>query len=147
MQTSNATSVKVIAFSIRSAIALVIYAFAWAYIPAIPDDRLRAAGASIGGASGTLLGFLIAAVSIIASSGNRKFVGNMAKVGIYQRMVTETLATCVLLLASALCASIAQFFGDDYLHSWICSLIFLSSLGLMYLYDAGARFKAIICYL
>ena len=147
MQTSKRTLVKVTMFLSSCVVALLVYGVAFFQIPHLPDDRLRSACSSIGGAAGTLLGFLIAAMSIIASSGNRKFVGNMTKVGLYDRLITETLATCVLLLSVTLLSIVCQFLETSKLHAWANSMIFLAVLGFLYVCHSGKRFRSIIRYL
>lgn len=147
MQTSKPTLVKAIAFSTRAAIALACYGFCLAHIQNMPDDRLRSACNSLGSVAGTLLGFLVAALSILATSSNRKFMGNLVKVGLYSRLTNETVATCVLLLASVVTSMVSQFLDDQNLQWWACSLAFLFALALIYVWEAGKRFVAVIRYL
>lgn len=147
MQTSKPTLVKATAFSIRAAIAISCYCFCLVNIQHIPDDRLRSACNSLGSVAGTLLGFLVAALSILATSSNRKFMGNLIKVGLYSRLTNETVATCILLLASVFTSMVSQFLDSQNLQWWACSLAFLFSLALMYVWEAGKRFVAVIRYL
>lgn len=147
MQTSRLTLVKKAAFSIRVAVASFCYWFCLAHSGVVPDDRLRSACNSLGSIAGTLLGFLVAALSILATSSNRRFMDNLVKVGLYARLTNETVATCVLLLACVVTSAVSQMLEGQHLQSWACSLCFLFALAIIYVWEAGTRFVSVIRYL
>lgn len=147
MQTSKPISVKKVAFSTRAAIAAICYWLCLVHAGSMPEDRLRSACNSIGSVAGTLLGFLVAALSILATSSNRRFMDNLVKVGLYARLTNETVATCVLLLASVITSAVSQLLEGPDLRSWACSLCFLFALAILYVWEAGKRFVSVIRYL
>ena len=69
----------------------------------------------------------------------------MQKVGLLRRLIDDTFAACVALLASTVAAIVTLFSNDsDHLKALLTADIFLSVFSLGYLLEAGRRFLNVI---
>lgn len=107
-------------------------------------DQLSDIAGVLAGVAGTLLGFLITAVTLLTAVMDRQLLVNMRKTGHYQRLVSETFHTCIMLLAVLLVAVISLFLNEQAIQLAFVLLAFFMTLSCFYLIEAGRRFSSVI---
>jgi len=119
----------------------------WLASPSLKDDRIVSVLSAIAAASGTLLGFLITAVTLLTAVMDRTLVANMRKTGHYQRLVRETFQSCGVLLATLVASVAAMFMSDAGLFITFCVVIGLATLSVLQMVETGVRFSRIFTLL
>lgn len=114
------------------------------YFSDIEESKISAALGPIAGFTGTLLGFLITAVALLTAVMDRPLVENMRKTGHYQRLISETFATCVGFLVSTLVCIYAMLFDGKALFYLFSEIIFLVVLSCVLTIEAGRRFLNVV---
>lgn len=128
----------------RAVVATAVAILFVVYKDSLSIERLYNIAGVIAGVAGTLLGFLITAVALLTAVMDRTLVANMRKTGHYQRLVFDTFATCSALLGVVV-TSILSLFLECQLHTLAFALtLFLLSLGILYVIEAGRRFSMVI---
>lgn len=106
-------------------------------------STLVSAASAVAGVAGTMLGFMIAALAILASIAGMRLLRNMQRTGHYQVLLARLFVASgffALLLASALCA---VFFHP--LVPWIWAAMFgLMTSAAIALFDAMRKFAAVL---
>ncbi|CNE36177.1 hypothetical protein [Yersinia intermedia] len=129
---------------IRISLSLCVVGLFWFKKDIIKLEALLNASSVIVGLAGTLLGFLITSISLITALMDKRLIANMIKTGHYQRLVSDTILTCMFLLIviiSSLVTILAQ--GHMILCIFAVTLLF-TSLSVFYLIEAGRRFSIIV---
>lgn len=127
----------------RVAIAGVCAGSFFKWVQLEPQQLYSAAGV-IAGVCATLLGFLIAAIALITALMTNTLISNMKKTGHYKVLMSDTFMTCWLLLLSLAISTASLLIGPPALKFIFTSTIFVFSLGLLYVLEAGRRFAIVI---
>ena len=94
----------------------------------------------IGSAAGTLLGFLLTAVSLMTAVMDRTLIANMRQSGHYQRLVKQAFLGCMLLLLLFLVCVGLLFTSGLWLKIFVTLMIGLTVAAMLVLVSAGRRF-------
>lgn len=137
-------SVRWKALCVRVAISMVAACCFFRYGLPMQADQLSDIAGVLAGVAGTLLGFLITAVTLLTAVMDRQLLVNMRKTGHYQRLVSETFHTCIMLLAVLLVAVISLFLNEQAIQLAFVLLAFFMTLSCFYLIEAGRRFSSVI---
>lgn len=137
------TSIRWTALVIRLGLSLVVVALYCWFCTWLQPDQMRSIATTMAGIAGTLLGFLLMAMSLLTAVMDRNLVLTMKKTGHYQRLIMETFHACAVLLATLVCGIICLFLANTELKWSFCILVFLSTLSLLYVIESGRRFKNI----
>ncbi|MGB6145406.1 MAG: hypothetical protein WBG33_14025 [Rhodanobacter sp.] len=114
------------------------------YFHGTNDARLSSVLGLIAGFTGTLLGFLITAVALLTAVMDRHLVENMRRTGHYQRLVSETFATCIGFFVSSLVCMYAMLFDGDVLFYLFAEIVFMVVLSCILTIEAGRRFLSVV---
>src|SRR4051812_44648340 len=96
-----------------SFVAVVFAAYvSWLGIAAIGYDPVRTIAGTLASIAATMVGFVVAAASILLSVGRSTLVSNMRKTGHYDVLVTEFVRTVVIFLLSMMILIVALFLPD-----------------------------------
>ena len=144
MGQSMITSVKWAPLFSRALISACAGLLFFHYCVNFKSSQLLNVAGVLAGVSGTLLGFLITAVALLTAVMDRPLVANMRKTGHYQRLVSETFATCIGLFATTVLCIVALFFTDLALTVVFAVVVFMAVLSFLYVVEAGRRFSTII---
>lgn len=131
----------------RAALAFFVALLYWFYGSGIDGDSLQSIASVIAGVSGTLLGFLITAIALLTAVMDRTLIANMRHTGHYDRLVGDTFMTCAFLLATVSVSITSLFFSGLVQRCAFAGLVFIFVLSLLYVIQAGARFKTVISLL
>lgn len=127
------------------AVALAGWRLGWA--PVLPDQTavLGFAG-SVASIAATMLGFMLAALAVLASISSTALVERMKKTGHYDDLLHTIFFGCVLFLAIALCG-FALLFGAPPLPWLLAVLLGLHAAALASLADIGRKFRLVLANL
>ncbi len=128
----------------RGVIALLGPALFLYFFRGLEADRLYTIAGALAGATATLLGFLITAVSILTALMNRRLLQNMRRTGHYRRLVLDTFLSCALLFATLIICIVSMFLGGVPLIGTFSVMLFFALLSFLYVAEAGHRFYTII---
>ncbi|MFP1683372.1 hypothetical protein ACLD0W_12740 [Alloalcanivorax sp. C16-1] len=128
----------------RALLALSAPAVFFCLLRDLPDERIHAVATAMVGASGTMLGFLITAVSIVAALMDRTLIRNLKKTGHFDQLIQDTFITCAALLFALILGLVSLFLDGCVLGYTAMGLFFFICFGIIYLWEAGRRFKNII---
>lgn len=128
--------------STNVALPILVGYGAWVGLQSISDPRLTAT--TMVALSGTLIGFMMTAISLLVSSADRPFMSNLRKTGHYRRLVSEILLAATLWLAVAVTALSAHFMSGDMQRYVISIAAGLLSLSFVHFVIAGRKFKFVI---
>ncbi|WP_448252895.1 hypothetical protein [Ottowia oryzae] len=122
--------------------AFASWYFGWS--PHLPDQSavLGFAG-SVASISATMLGFMLAALAVLASISNTTLVERMKKTRHYEDLLTTIFVGCVLFLAIALCG-FAVLFGLSPSRGMMAAMIALHAAALVSLLDIGRKFRLVL---
>jgi protein-S-isoprenylcysteine O-methyltransferase Ste14 len=119
----------------------------WKVVPSLKDERMIAVLSALAAASGTLLGFLITALTLLAAVMDRTLVANMRRTGHYQRLIRGTFLSCVVLLTTLVASVTSMFISSHPLHIAFSIAVGLAILAVMQLLESGTRFARIFTLL
>lgn len=97
----------------------------------------------LAGIAGTLLGFLIGAVSLLTAVMDRTLIENMRKNGQFEVLINQTFTACLSLLLLIVSCFIAFIIDFSYLKINFCLIIFLSIYSALSVVSIGHKFKNI----
>jgi len=125
-----------------AASALVSWHFGWA--PVLPDQSavLGFAG-SVASIAATMLGFMLAALAVLASISNTTLVERMKKTGHYDDLLHTIFFGCTLFLAIAL-VGYSLLFGVPGSRWLLTFLLGLHVAALVSLMDIGRKFHLVL---
>lgn len=136
MNTSVPTMKRLLSGGLSLALGVAFYFFV---IPV--DDRAMSILGVIASAAGTLLGFLLTAMTVLTAVMDRTLVANMVKTGHYQRLIRETFFCCAMLLV-LLVSSVLTMFSSCQAQDVVFSFtIGMSVFCVCLMAEAGYRFK------
>lgn len=114
---------------------------------AVTEERLHAIMNALAGASGTMLGFLITALSIIAALMDRTLIANLKKTGHFDVLVGDSLVACASLMLCLAMSLVALFMSGDHLRWVAAAAFFFIVFGFLCLCQVGIRFRNILSVL
>ena len=125
-----------------AATALVSWRLGWA--PVLPDPAavLGFAG-TVASVASTMLGFMLAALAVIASISNTALVERMRKTGHYDDLLATIFFGCGLFLAVVLCG-FALLFGAPAGPVFLAVVLGLHAGALVSLIDIGRKFRLVL---
>lgn len=125
-----------------AATGLASWHYGWA--PSLPDAAavLGFAG-SVASIAATMLGFMLAALAVIASISNTSLVERMKKTGHYDDLLQTIFVGCMFFLAIALCG-FALLFGAPPERWLLAVLMGLHAAALVSLVDIGRKFRLVL---
>lgn len=97
----------------------------------------------LAGIAGTLLGFLIGAVSLLTAVMDRTLIENMRKNGNFEVLINQTFEACLSLLLLIVACFIAFLINNTYLKFNFTIIIFLSIYSGLSVVSIGHKFKNI----
>lgn len=126
-------------------IALASWHFGWA--PGLPDQSavLGFAG-SVASIAATMLGFMLAALAVLASISNTTLVERMKKTGHYDDLLHTIFFGSLLFLAIVL-GGFALLFGAPPVRWLLAVMLGLHMAALVSLADIGRKFYLVLCNL
>ena len=136
--------VKAAMFLIKALAALLAPLLFYLHGTSLSDERLHSISSVLIGTSGTILGFMIAAISIIAALMDRTLIKNLKKTGHFGILMNGAIATCALLLLTIINGIANLFLQCLQLELGMLAVLFLGGLSFTYLLESGIRFKNII---
>jgi len=127
-------------FSFILAISLAYLAYRFA-----PDARVdHAFTTAIAGVSATLLGFLIAALSILTAVLNRRLIINLRKTGHYDNLIHDLIHASLMFLVSLVFALMSMFVPDKFTTYAISLQVGIFSYAVATFLLAGKKFVMVI---
>jgi len=128
--------------TINLVIPVVIGVAAFKGLAVIQDARLTAT--TMVALSGTLIGFMMAALSMLVSSADRPFLQNLRRTGHFKKLVKELLTTALLWLAVVVVALAGHFVVGDVQRYVVAIATALLGLSLVHFLLVGRKFKIVI---
>ncbi|WP_147408748.1 MULTISPECIES: hypothetical protein [Halomonadaceae] len=108
----------------------------------IEDARLTAT--TMVALSGTLIGFMMASLSMLVSAADRPFLQNLRRSGHFKGLVREILTTVILWLAVIVVALAGHFVVGDYQRYVVAIATALLTLSFIHFIIVGRKFKMVI---
>lgn len=108
----------------------------------IEDARLTAS--TMVALSGTLIGFMMASLSMLVSAADRPFLQNLRRSGHFKGLVREILTTVLLWLAVIVVALAGHFVVGDYQRYVVAIATALLTLSFIHFLIVGRKFKMVI---
>lgn len=108
----------------------------------IEDARLTAT--TMVALSGTLIGFMMASLSMLVSAADRPFLQNLRRSGHFKGLVREILTTVILWLAVIVVALAGHFVVGDYQRYVVAIATALLTLSFIHFLIVGRKFKMVI---
>lgn len=99
------------------------------------------------GASGTLLGFLLAALALLTAALERQLVVNMRKTGSFDALLKDVVHTCLVLVAALSIALVSQISPLDCRKFLATILIWLQMYALGFVLIVGRQFSIVLRFL
>lgn len=124
-----------ISIALTAAIAILAWRYQWIVTD---DNTLRTAAGIIAQTSATMLGFLLAVVSVLASIAGTRLVKNMMKTGHY-RVLLRKLMLNALAYGLAAAISFPAIFISDFVIQVIAISLFSFTVACLWLIDVGWR--------
>jgi hypothetical protein len=104
------------------------------------EERLLAAASAAASVGATLLGFMLAALAVLASINHTHLVQMMRRYGHYDDLLATVFAGCVVMLAGTVIGFIVLF--GVVCHPWVLWLLIGCHVGaLASLVDVGRKFR------
>lgn len=108
----------------------------------IEDARLTAT--TMVALSGTLIGFMMASLSMLISAADRPFLQNLRRSGHFKGLVQEILTTAILWIAVVVVALAGHFVVGDYQRYVVAIATALLTLSFIHFLIVGRKFKMVI---
>jgi hypothetical protein len=113
---------------------------------ALNGDRLVVLAQLLASIGGTLLGFLITTISLVASLNDRTLIGNLRKTDHFDVLMRDAFVTVTLLLLLTLTSIISLFGGNDFLRAVLGLSTAIGVLAVTFAIETGIRFARVIRY-
>jgi hypothetical protein len=113
-----------------------------------PDIQvLRSFASAAASVAATLLGFLVAALSILTAVLNRRLIINLRKTGHYDDLVVELLHASIAFLAALVVSMLALFVRDTYVCWTGVAVAALLTYATCIFISAGRKFALVVRFL
>jgi len=128
--------------TINVVIPVVVGVAAFKGLAFIEDARLTAT--TMVALSGTLIGFMMAALSMLVSAADRPFLQNLRRSGHFKHLIKEILTTALLWLAVVVVALAGHFVVGEYQRYVVAVATALLTLSFVHFLIVGRKFKMVI---
>lgn len=118
-----------------------------AYLYPVDSQIARSFASAAASVAATLLGFLVAALSILTAVLNRRLVINMRKTGHYDGLVFELLHASVAYLATLVVSMITLIIRDVYICWTNIAVVGLLTYATFIFISAGRKFSLVVRFL
>jgi len=130
---------------VKAIIVLCAGYLAWSYMP--ETEHMRTFFGVIAGVSATLLGFIIAALSILTAVLGRRFISNLKKTGHYDTLIDELLRAAFAFLASLIVSLVSILVNNFYVCYAFVTVVVVTTLAIVLFVSSGRKFYLVIRYL
>lgn len=142
-------SLRAISVKMQPLIRLCAAALSWWFasdaIAVIKEEAIRSAASALAGVAATMVGFMLAALSVLTAVANQRLIRNMQKTGHYRRLLHE-LYHCGGAYAIMLVGAMVSLFAPSPAH--ILSLtVGVSAYALLVMLSAGKKFWMVLTHL
>lgn len=117
---------------------------AWLVVPDLQDDAARTVAGTYAQVAGTMLGFLIAALSILTALISEKLLSNMRKTGHYDTLVKEMFLSCLAFMATMVASLVGLILPGSQMHFALALATGLMAFSLIWLMVAGIKLYVVI---
>ncbi|ENF7218587.1 MULTISPECIES: hypothetical protein [Serratia] len=129
---------------IKLIVGVVIAVIYWFKLPHMPAPAVSNLMTTISSVFATLLGFIITAITLLASLLDKPLLRNMQKTGHYKRLMTDAFDTCLVLLVLVLCCLIGLMLTVKQQEILVAGLIALVIMSILCLFQTGKRLFNIV---
>lgn len=129
---------------IRIAISAATAGLLWFHLYVFDEVALHNAASAFAGVSATMLGFMIAALSILTAIANQRLIRNMLKTGHYKTLLHELYHTSVAFAAGMVASLVSIFLASPYLNWSIAFTVFAISYSTLMLVSVGQKFWVVL---
>ncbi len=99
----------------------------WYFMVDAPADKLRNIAGTFAAVAGTLMGFMIAALSILTAMVNRRLIANLRQTGHYNRLLHELFLASAAYLVTLILALVSLFLSD----AWVLQSVALATAAMI----------------
>lgn len=129
---------------IRLIVGIGIAVIYWFKLPHMPEPAISSLMATLSSVFATLLGFIITAITLLASLLDKPLLKNMQKTGHYKRLMTDAFDTCLVMLILILSSLIGLMLKIKQQELLIVVLIVLVVMSILCLLKTGRRLFNIV---
>lgn len=129
---------------IRLTAGIVIAIVYWFKLPHMPEPAVSNLMTTLSSVFATLLGFIITAITLLASLLDKPLLKNMQKTGHYKRLMTDAFDTCFVMLVLILGCLIGLMLKVKQQELLIAVLIVLVVMSILCLLQTGKRLFNIV---
>jgi len=129
---------------IRLAVGIGIAVVYWFKLPHMPESAVSNLMTTLSSVFATLLGFIITAITLLASLLDKPLLKNMQKTGHYKRLMTDAFDTCLVMLILILNCLIGLMLKIKQQELLIVVLIVLVVMSILCLLKTGKRLFNIV---
>ncbi|MDV0786230.1 hypothetical protein VC623_16560 [Citrobacter amalonaticus] len=116
----------------------------WRQLPHMPVVAIPNLMTTLAGVFATLLGFIITAITLLASLLDKPLIRNMQKTGHYRRLMTDAFDTCMVLLVVVMTCLVGLMLTESWQTKLIAVITGLVMTAVLYLCQTGRRLFNII---
>lgn len=91
-----------------------------------------------------MLGFLVAATTLVTALFDRTLISNMRKTGHYKVLMNDTFLCCAMLLLTIVVSVAALVVEENILKFVATAVSFTFTLSMLYVYESGRRFSLVV---
>lgn len=117
---------------------------AWFVVPGLTDEAARTVAGTYAQVAGTMLGFLIAALSILTALISEKLLSNMRKTGHYDTLVKEMFLSCLAFMVTMVAALVGLILSGPQMYFALALATGLMAFSLVWLMVAGLKLYVVI---
>ena len=129
---------------IRGVVGIAVGWLYWRQLPHMPVAAIPNLMTTLAGVFATLLGFIITAITLLASLLDKPLIRNMQKTGHYRRLMTDAFDTCMVLLVVVMTCLVGLMLTESWQTKAIAVITGLVMTAVLYLYQTGRRLFNII---
>jgi hypothetical protein len=111
------------------------------------EEILHNAASAFAGVGATLLGFMVAALSILTAIGDQPLLQNMQKTGHYQNLLDELYITATSYAVVMITALFTIFLSGRYVILGMMFTVLAMSFSTLMMISVGKKFKIVLTHL
>lgn len=131
---------KVMHWIIRIATSLIVAGLLWHYRAVFSETTLHNAASAFAGIAATLLGFMVAALSILTAIINQRLLRNMQKTGHYRILLNELYYTGASYALVMIAALFNIFLAAPYVTYGMIVTVSVMTFSTMMMISVGIKF-------
>lgn len=128
-------------------LSVIVYFAVFRHLTAWKAEDMRSVAGTFASIAGTLLGFVIAALSILVAVVNRSLVVRLKKTGHYDSLLSELYYTAGLLLLTTVSSMITIFLQSGWMIHWMAASTAFMTAAVMCFVESGRKFSLVMRYL